>query len=106
MGVYIRQEKEGVNNSPVYKKPLQERYIFLAQTGNWMISSMPEGNTGNIFQESGGHPLPLEHVEWFSASTGEHSGFEVDRTISVSPREGREIKDQEYQPSSTGGTSL
>ena len=90
MGVYARQEKEGFSNSPVYRKPLQEKYMFLAETGNWMISSVPGGKTGNIFQESGGHPLPLEHVEWFSASSEEHSGFEVDRTVSVLPREGKE----------------
>ena len=87
MGVYVWDQK-GVKDSPVYKKPLMEKYLFLAETGNWMVSSNPKGKAGNLFQESGSFHLPLEHAEWFSATTDEEVPFQVDRTLTVSPKEG------------------
>ena len=89
MGIYVRLNKEGYNNSPVYKKHLMEKFIFLAESGNWMISSTLGGNVGNIFQESGSFPLPLDHVEWFSASPDQDAGFEIDRTLNVTPKGGK-----------------
>ena len=89
MGIYVRQEEVVHNCSPVYKKHMMDKFIFLSKTGNWMVASKLGGNTGNIFQESRSFPLPLEHVEWFSANPDESVGFEVDRSLKVTPKQGR-----------------
>ena len=89
MGIYVRQDQEGYNNTPVYKKHLMDKFMFLAESGNWMVSSKLGGTVGNMFQESGSSPLPLDHVEWFSASPDQDAGFDIDRTLSVTPKEGK-----------------
>lgn len=91
MGLYVRQEEEVYNNSPVYKKYLMDKFIFLAESGNWMVASKLGGKVGNMFQESGSFPLPLDHVEWFSANPDEAAGFQVDRTLKVMPKQGKLI---------------
>ena len=52
MGIYVRQDQEGYNNTPVYKKHLMDKFMFLAESGNWMMSSklggtVPSGSCGN-----------------------------------------------------------
>ena len=88
MGIYILENQNGYNNTPIYKRPYLEKYLYLAETGNWMISSKSAGTSAFLFQESGSSALPLDHVEWFSASSNQDIGFEIDRTLLVKAKEG------------------